>query len=936
MFYNHSFSSKWLFIVGIGLFLAISSLHLISNKNSAAQVPDDVIQASSHLDNARSSLEFEVNYSQDWVAGYTTESEFSTINITLTDSQGILKGEAYTSPDGTGDFFIDCGDWMSGWCPDIIPGDHLTVLTESETEAINPIGGILVDSLNASENKVSGMLDVAEFAGVQLDVSCEIWEEMGPVVDTQAQADGGRFTCDFDTIWDLQIGDLVAIRYYQPDRNSVITIAGWPWMWVNLGYDQVGGNYHAGQSLEISANDSFDTLKATADVTSEWSGGSGAEGFITEDWSWLPTKPDIQPFDLIHIEVSNGYTKLIEAGLIETIVDAENDVVSGTIVAPPSLTEPLVVECHPWGAWNNGIGDAPIKQSWAEPDGSVPFSCEWNPVTEWDIQPGQEVAVMYIEPDGDRVIDVFEEPAPYLRVQMEALGELTQSGNAQYLISLWNEGSAPAEEIVLTDEMDGLAYLEDSSGFPHTGEGSGPIVWQVGTLEPGQSTQFDFFAEVTGTESVTNTVSVITSTESDQGYPWEKTSTLENTINPNETYLNIGKNALTDNPAADQYVIFVLDVCNEGITSSSTATLSDQLAPGLSLESWWTNETGWTLQSSDPSQLIVSRPTISAGTCVTVYLRAQVASSAEYGDMLINTAQINAANNLSVGENEAVWEGQVDQPHINVNIDKGWISGQLIPGGLIHYNLHYENTGNMPVGPFVLTETFPNKTTFMGAWEQGNPLTPDFLNNDIAEWQISGLENGLGGDIEVVLAIDAYAQPGTELVNTAAINLLVEEEVQFDDNVSEWREYIYPPLPILRIHKFHEWLKDWQLIYLVQFENIGSEAVYDIQVIDTMPPDTEWSGWQTIEFEPDRLTGWEFDGEVFQWNFNKLLPGETGWVLFRANLADPGNPFQTYTNTVEITIPEGDPNPGDNFAETVATRNEEIWQIFVPLVEKGN
>ena len=64
---------------------------------------------------------------------------------------------------------------------------------------------------------------------------------------------------------------------------------------------------------------------------------------------------------------------------------------------------------------------------------------------------------MYIEPDGDRVIDVFEEPAPYLRVEKQGFDELTQDGNARYRIKVWNDGSAPAENVILTDAMDGHA-----------------------------------------------------------------------------------------------------------------------------------------------------------------------------------------------------------------------------------------------------------------------------------------------------------------------------------------------------------------------------------------------------------------------------------------------------------------------------------------------
>ena len=68
--------------------------------------------------------------------------------------------------------------------------------------------------------------------------------------------------------------------------------------------------------------------------------------------------------------------------------------ISGPIYAE-WFTETLEVECHPW----NAPEGAPPKYSSAAPDGSVPYTCQWDPDTEWDIQAEQGVAVIYAEPD---------------------------------------------------------------------------------------------------------------------------------------------------------------------------------------------------------------------------------------------------------------------------------------------------------------------------------------------------------------------------------------------------------------------------------------------------------------------------------------------------------------------------------------------------------
>ena len=86
------------------------------------------------------------------------------------------------------------------------------------------------------------------------------------------------------------------------------------------------------------------------------------------------------------------------------------------------------------------------KDSTAGPDGDPPYDCDWS--GEWDIVPGQDIAVMYVEPDdGDRVINVFWEPAPDLSVGKgpEGHNEFVPGGQAVFWINYRNEGDAVAD-----------------------------------------------------------------------------------------------------------------------------------------------------------------------------------------------------------------------------------------------------------------------------------------------------------------------------------------------------------------------------------------------------------------------------------------------------------------------------------------------------------
>jgi hypothetical protein len=61
------------------------------------------------------------------------------------------------------------------------------------------------------------------------------------------------------------------------------------------------------------------------------------------------------------------------------------------------------VECHPWATPHG----SPRKNDAECPDGVDAYSCSWDPITEWDVQPYQNIGVSYREPDGNALYNEF-------------------------------------------------------------------------------------------------------------------------------------------------------------------------------------------------------------------------------------------------------------------------------------------------------------------------------------------------------------------------------------------------------------------------------------------------------------------------------------------------------------------------------------------------
>jgi uncharacterized repeat protein (TIGR01451 family) len=236
-----------------------------------------------------------------------------------------------------------------------------------------------------------------------------------------------------------------------------------PWMRVNYDHEWVGGNYPAGHKFDITLKDKDGNIKATAEAESTAGQGWEGDGFNTEWEDWMPTNVDIVVGDVVLFQSDDGYTNEVKVGQINGDIDLVKNGVSGDIQVP-WLSGELPIECHPWGA----PGDWPGTQdSSAAADGSSASECFWDPM-DWTVQTGQDIAVMYREADNDRVIAVFQDPAPNMTVDKWPTGDsdkVALDGPAVFTIRYHNYGEALAPTVFFTDTLPaGTTYVADSSG----------------------------------------------------------------------------------------------------------------------------------------------------------------------------------------------------------------------------------------------------------------------------------------------------------------------------------------------------------------------------------------------------------------------------------------------------------------------------------------
>jgi hypothetical protein len=350
-----------------------------------------------------------VNYGGDWVqvnypAGHTVWisatdgiSEYFASEVTMPD-------EGWWSPDG----FQTRGDDWTPEQPDIQPFYKFAFSSDDGYRHRMNIG-IISGTVDLADRSISGEIFAPWFSD-PLQVMCHP-ETQWPFlyVNATAHPDGSEgYYCQWSPDqWQEVFDQDILVTYVEPDDGDWVTNRfPNPRVYLRVYYDddKVDGNYEPGHTGWITlTRPGGPPIQYTVEITTAaWPWWGGSSGFSTHHHDWNPYRPDIQPGDLIRASMDNGYTSTVRVGTIAGYLSARTDSVQGTIGAG-WLSQRVYVYCDAWGA----PGGAPWREDLIWPNGADPYVCSWDPGTEWDVQPGQDVAVSYREPDGDRVYRVF-------------------------------------------------------------------------------------------------------------------------------------------------------------------------------------------------------------------------------------------------------------------------------------------------------------------------------------------------------------------------------------------------------------------------------------------------------------------------------------------------------------------------------------------------
>ncbi|MDH4208811.1 MAG: hypothetical protein OEV76_08050, partial [Anaerolineae bacterium] len=524
-----------------------------------------------------------VNYEYDQVRALTLGD--ASVTIAVSDSEGVKATiSGVTNEDGWYGSGEHTEDWSPGQ-PDIQPGDTVSATADGYSTIVETVGEVEAQAFNDTD-MVSGTILAPDFGATSLSVLCELnGDEYVAYLDRDVPADGGSFQCDFSGMTDITSGVGGEAGYLEPDGDlvSVPIMSEYTDLIVNVNYahDWIEGNYDPGYTVWLTVTDSIgypNYPKATVQLETQeipWWGGQSGFSTNLEGVSWNPSQPDIVEGDWVYgfVDREPGYSSDTRMGIISGTLDLDADTVSGTISAPwfSEQVELLDGRCAVWE--DGGPGEA----FQVDPDGGS-YSCDFGALG-WDLQPGQNVAVRYHEPDGDSVINVFSAPAPNLRLEKwaEGSGQVGPDGPVVFTLRYRNEGEAPTTTIYLTDTLPAdTAYDSDTSGVtPDTG--TGWVAWTIDEpLDPGYQRQFQLVLNHTADpgDTLHNEADIDTLYDNDTG---NNHSEAEAQVQEGQPDLYVNKDPSPGDPAAGQTMLWEINYGNNGPVASGPVTLTDTL-----------------------------------------------------------------------------------------------------------------------------------------------------------------------------------------------------------------------------------------------------------------------------------------------------------------------------------------------------------------------
>lgn len=831
--------------------------------------------------------------------------------ITLMDGGGAFKAQHTGVSTGASGF----SGWNDFWADgvQVLAGDRARLESATGFSQTMDIP-LLTIGLSPDRTRLVGQGPANTLLYATADGQGEGFVPTGPdgtftVALDQLQAFFGTGTAEW--------GQGLSIRALDANGNWAATNFNWPVIVAETQQDGrqavTGWNAIAGQPVVITV---------THPVSGELATGSAmpgaCDGCGPQDYRFDLPDGTLTPGMTVTADFGGGLIDTVEVVALAATADPDTDVVAG--LAPPDAGLRLNADCWYGGCWSE-FNDLLA-------DGLGAFGVDLGG-GGFDIQPGDTFNLYYNAPRGHQVSYRFWLPVTDLALEKYVLGggQARPGGVVVYALYYANWGNGVTTDTVLVETLPPLTTLAgDTSGLPVV-EAGGVVTWTIGALAPGEEHSFVVTLNVDQAASgeVADNCATLSSSLPEISPGNETACAGTVAVAEGEVGGNVDKWATPGDPHPGERFDYQLRVCSSRGTAYGPVWLTDTLPLSTTLISWqptnW-REPVWVELSRADGQLALWAPGLPGNYCADLWLTLELDPAVPLGTRLHNTLVFRTLDDIDPENNQVVntyaWVGPARS---DLQLDHWLENGALVPGGWAQLGANYANQGNLATTGR-LTVTLPAGAAYQpnsGRDAANQAFDPVSVTPDEIVWDLGLLPVNGRDRVSYVLDLDGGLTPGAELGVCAAIAPPLPDATP-PDNTGCATVGVRDHGPNLVVTKQHQWYGSNRLHYEITFGNWGDAAVLPVTVTDTYPAEVTlssglgWDFWQGIT--------WHDTGTELIFEIEELQPGWQARAWFDVDLNDPNARPRWYTNTVEITPPDGETYPADNTAVDAAVKPE--------------
>lgn len=449
------------------------------------------------------------------------------------------------------------------------------------------------------------------------------------------------------------------------------------------------------------------------------------------------------------------------------------------------LTDPIPPGMTFVGATAQPSSVSPTSVSWSLPD--LP---QGTPTATVHVtlrsSPGAAVGEQYvnqatitsdqtgIEPSNEVTVEVVAASANITMTKTVDKVTARSGDRLTYTIAFRNDGQGTATNVVLTDLLpSGVTFVDAEGNYSQVGD---EIIWDIGTMAPGQPLSRWLTVDIDNTTQSGNLANTASIRYSGGNYNDRATASADTSLTATPI-LEVTKVVDRQFAEAGDLLTYTITYRNIGPVDATNVQIIDTLSGLVDIPG---TVAGATVDMAQ-RQVTWDLGTLRSGAQNTKILQVPVAAGAITGDLVVNTALIQADNANSDVTAEVT--GIRNQPALTLTNNASTATAR--PGQEIAFALYYENTGTATATSPVLTAVIPGNTTLVslpaGASQTGNTLTwtlprdvtPGGDGTEILRLRVNaGTPDG--ATVSVPASITATNQP-TPADATATVAIVREE-----------------------------------------------------------------------------------------------------------------------------------------------------------------